>query len=55
MRAQMKVIEQAAELDQTRTTPDLERPDEQRRLTFDESLALIDERYSEALDLLGKL
>lgn len=54
-RAQMKVIEQAAELDRTRPMIDLENPDEGRRLSFEDSLELIEERYGDAIDLLGKL
>lgn len=40
---------------QTDAPIDLTKPDPERRLTLEESLELICERYSEAIELLRKL
>lgn len=55
MQAQMKVAEGAEKLAETETIIDLTAPQDDRRLTFDEAVRLVQERYAEAITLLGKL
>jgi dsDNA-specific endonuclease/ATPase MutS2 len=55
MEAQMKVAAAAEELAQTEPLIDLSTPPAERRLTLEESMDLVDERYSDAIRLLGKL
>jgi hypothetical protein len=52
---QARVLAQAEELTRAEHIIDLEYPDEERRLTFEQSMRLIRERYSTAIELLGKL
>jgi len=49
------VAAQAEELTRTEHLIDAEHPDPTRRLTFEQSMRLIRERYSSAIDLLGKI
>jgi hypothetical protein len=53
--AQMKVAAEAEELTRAERLIDLQRPDDSRRLSLDESLDLINERYSDAMRLLSRL
>jgi len=52
---QARVAAQAEELTRTEHLIDAEHPDPTRRLTFEQSMRLIHERYSSAIDLLGKI
>jgi hypothetical protein len=55
VQAQMKVAAGAEELAQTETLIDLTKPDVDRRLPLEDAIHLVQERYSEAIRLLGKL
>lgn len=55
VQVQMKVAAGAEELAQTEHLIDLAEPDDERRLTLEESMDLVQERYSHAIALLGKL
>jgi hypothetical protein len=52
---QARVTAQAEELTEAEHLIDIERPDPKGRLTFEQSMQLIRERYSNAIELLGKL
>jgi hypothetical protein len=52
---QARVSAQAEELTRSQHLIDLEHPSNDRRLTFERSMRLIRERYSTAIELLGKL
>jgi hypothetical protein len=51
----MKVAAGAEELTHTEDLIDLAKPNPERRLTLEQSMVLIRERYSHAIDLLGRL
>ena len=51
--AQMKVVTGAEQLPEPLI--DLAHPSDDRRLSLDESMDLIEERYSDAIRLLGRL
>lgn len=53
--AQLKVATYAEELVESEELIDLSRPYADRRLSLEESLTLVRERYSEAIRLLGRL
>lgn len=55
LEAAMKVAAGAQELEQTEHLIDLMKPDVDRRLPLEDSIRLVQERYSVALRLLGKL
>ena len=55
LEAAMKVAAGAEELARTEHLIDLARPDVDRRMSLDESIRLAQERYGEAIRLLGKL
>ena len=51
--AQMKVVTGAEQLPEPLI--DLRRPSDERRLSFEASMDLVEERYSDAIRLLGRL
>lgn len=53
--AQMKVAQEAEKLARTDPLIDLQRPQVSRRVPLDEAIELVRERYSTAIELLGKL
>lgn len=55
VRAQIKVTSGAEKLAREQQLVDMEHPDAERRMSFDESMKLIRDRYSSAIDLLGRI
>lgn len=55
LRAQIKVASKVEELEREQPMTDLDCPDDTRRLSFEQSMQLIADRYSKAIDLLGKI
>jgi hypothetical protein len=55
VQAQMKVAAGAEELAHTEDLIDLAKPNPERRLSLEQSMVLTRERYSRAIELLGRL